>query len=81
MGAAELEHFADLYMQGLRCIIDSMDDDRTLRVQLNKITQKHISWGVHKAHIIVCQFRLSIMLIVIIEYVASLSCNTQKLSR
>ncbi|KAK0390208.1 hypothetical protein QR680_019433 [Steinernema hermaphroditum] len=51
MYAPELRRHAQVYMTGLRTIIDAMDDDAKLTASLKRIAKAHIKWNIHKSHL------------------------------
>ncbi|KAK0398593.1 hypothetical protein QR680_002659 [Steinernema hermaphroditum] len=51
MCAPELRRHAQVYMTGLRTIIDAMDDDAKLTASLKRIAKAHIKWNIHKSHL------------------------------
>uniref|UniRef100_A0A1I7YVA0 GLOBIN domain-containing protein n=1 Tax=Steinernema glaseri TaxID=37863 RepID=A0A1I7YVA0_9BILA len=51
MCAPELRRHAQVYMKGLRTIIDAMDDDAKLTASLKRIAKAHIKWNIHKSHL------------------------------
>ncbi|KAK0390209.1 hypothetical protein QR680_019433 [Steinernema hermaphroditum] len=53
MYAPELRRHAQVYMTGLRTIIDAMDDDAKLTASLKRIAKAHIKWNIHKSHLMV----------------------------
>ncbi|CAI4227116.1 unnamed protein product [Auanema sp. JU1783] len=46
-----LRNHATVYMRGLQEIVNSIDDDSTLRQSTRKIALSHLKWNIHKKHI------------------------------
>ncbi|XGW30470.1 hypothetical protein V3C99_009444 [Haemonchus contortus] len=52
MNAIELRRHASVYMCGLGAIIHSMNREKDLAIQMNRIAKAHIKWKVHRAHVV-----------------------------